>query len=157
VTQTTVITAGDNLYMGFDIRDRVGAEITASTLSDEEMNEINMNYVLTAPHNFWGGTEVFNGAQSYKDGEAFKINFQPIRAGKNTMNPRLKGQTLSCANCNFYVKHGPYDWQRSVLQPWNEETKRWHNNTIYEIRQRYEWYPRFRFILRDAYDNRVTT
>jgi hypothetical protein len=152
-----VITAGDNLYVQYDLRDKLGSKIEASAMTSEQLNAMNMRYILTAPFNWYGGTETFSGDQEYRDGEYYKINLQAIRAGKNSLNPTFNGQAVKCGNCNFYVKHGAYNWEKSVLQPWNEETKKWFNSTLYEIRQRYEWYPRFRFLLRDSYGNRVST
>jgi hypothetical protein len=157
LTATSMVTAGDQLYIEYDIADRLGSKIEASTLTNAQLTQMNMRYVLTAPFNWWGGTEVFQGDQAYRSGQTYRINLTPIRAGKNTLSPTFAGAPVSCGNCNFFVKHGAYDWQKSVLQPWNEETKKWFNSTLYEIRQRYEWYPRFRFILKDSYDNRVTT
>jgi hypothetical protein len=61
--------------MQYDIRDRLGSQIEASALTAEQLNKMNMRYVLTAPFNWWGGTEVFSGDQEYRDGETYKINF----------------------------------------------------------------------------------
>lgn len=60
-----------------------------------------MRYILTAPADWYGGTEVFIGNDAIEDAgqNVYKINFVPIRAGENSMNPRLNGVTVRCDNC----------------------------------------------------------
>jgi len=62
-----------------------------------------MEYILTAPYSWYGGTELFMGDKAIEDSseKKFKINFSPIRAGKNSLNPKLNGVTVRCSNCNF--------------------------------------------------------
>jgi hypothetical protein len=75
ITQTSSVTAGDQLYVQYDIRDRLGESILAHAVSSETLSKMGMRYVLTAPFNWWGGTEVFSSDQVYRDGETYKINF----------------------------------------------------------------------------------
>ena len=76
-----------------------------------------MRYVLTAPYDWWGGTEKFSSTSYYVDPDTnkFKINLIPIRAGHNTVNPKLRGVTIRCANCAFTVRHGDYSWDNGIL------------------------------------------
>ena len=123
LTEGQTIQAGmQNLAVVYTIRDRLGNVLPASGI---DTSVSGMNYVLTAPYNWWGGTEVTIGKdlKTINNGNSFAINLMPTRAGQNTLVAKLRGVPISCSNCDFKVEAGDYVWANTIVQPWDQQTK----------------------------------